>query len=165
VKLLRQRSCGRLINGHTRPVLWLTTALHLVWGAGLVLAPEVASRTTGLAPFRDAPEFWGLVFLASATLAIGALIREVKGWGITAGTFFSFLPQQALLMVSAFSVLYYVDAGHFADGTVVPSAAVFIFVDQLPKVLLALMHPFGVLRMHRRILPAPGTGSTDDDGR
>ena len=135
-----------------RPILWMATILHLWWSIGLILIPERVAQGTGLYPFSAFPEVWGLAGLFSVFAASTALSREYER-GPSLGTFWAFIPQQAWLMVSAASVVYFVTQGHFADGTIVPGGGWFIWYDQLPKVLLAVLHPFGLLRMHLSILP------------
>lgn len=142
-----------------RPVLWMATLLHIVWGTALILIPEKVVGitgvvgTTGLALFKGAPEFWGLVMLTSANIALIALVHEWKRYPVNAWTFWAFIPQQALLVASAISVVYFAAEGHYADGTVVAGGTWFIITDQLPKVILAILHPVGLLRMHLPILP------------
>lgn len=141
----------------SRPILGLATLLHFVWGVGLVLIPDKVARTTGLWPFSRAPEVFGLIMLASAALALSALIHDGRKLKPNALTFWAFIPQQALLMVTAGAALYFTTQGHFADGTTVPGGGWFIFYDQVSKILLALFHPFGVFRMNLPIFPAHGT--------
>lgn len=148
-----------------RPILWMTTALHFIIGVGLSLDPRV-SGVTGLRFLAENQEdLIGLLFLASAAVAFAALWRDAK-IGPNAWTFWAFIPQQLLLFVVAAGAIYAVVQGHYASGTVLPRS--FIFVDQTPKMLLALLHPLGVLRMHLRILPIEagmgGTGGTGGAG-
>lgn len=135
-----------------RPILWMATILHAFWAMGLILIPERIATSTGLYPFSSEPRLFGIFGLVSAGLAFNALFREWEH-GPSIGTFWLFIPQQVGLMISAGSVIYFVSQGHFADGTIVPGGSWFIFMDQLPKVLLAALHPFGLLRMHLSILP------------
>lgn len=151
----------KFLNLYNRPVLWMATFLHAFWGVALILYPETVKLTTGLAPFSPSPKIWGLAMFCSATLAAIALVYEVLGKKVNAWTFWCFLPQQAFLMVSACSVLYYVAIGHYASGTLLPR--LFIFTDQFPKILLATLHPLGVLRMHMGILPKRAFGDNYDD--
>ena len=137
----------------SRPILWLATILHLVWGSLLVTLPSQVNSTTGLAPFREYPEIFGLVMFTSALAAIAALAYEATGHSVNRLSFWALIPQQTLLMVSAFSVIFYIIHGRYADGTVVPNGALHIFTDQLAYILLAVLHPFGVIRMHLPIMP------------
>lgn len=120
----------------------------------MVLIPDAVARTTGLWPFSKAPEVFGLLMLASAWAAFSALVHDARRHAPNALTFWAFIPQQAFLMVTAGAALYFASQGHFADGTVVPGGGWFIFYDQVSKILLALFHPFGVLRMNLPIFPA-----------
>jgi hypothetical protein len=129
----------------------MATILHFVWGVSLVLIPNKVALTTGLAPFRKYPEAFGLLMLASAVCATLTLLHELTNHQVNRLTFWALIPQQVLLFISAYSVVFYVIEGHYASGTVLPRW--FIFMDQLPKILLAVLHPFGALRMHIPIFP------------
>lgn len=142
------------LTRYNRPVLWMATLVHFFWGVGLVLIPDKVARTTGLWPYSQAPEVFGLLMLASATAAFTAIIHDARGLPANSLTFWAFIPQQAFLMVSAGACLYFASQGHFADGTVVPGGGWFILYDQIIKVMLALLHPFGVLRLNVAIFPA-----------
>lgn len=151
----------KFLNLYNRPILWMATILHMFWGSMLIVYPDTVKLTTGLAPFSFAPTAWGLAMVMSSTLAAIALVYEAQGKRVNAWTFWCFLPQQAFLMVSAFSVIYFVSIGHYASGTMLPR--LFIFTDQFPKIILAILHPLGVLRMHMGILPKRAFGDNYDD--
>jgi hypothetical protein len=142
----------------------MATLLHATTGVMLVLDPRVA-QVTGLkllTQLMGSPGA-GLLFIGTAIAATWSLIHEYEK-GPDVATFWALIPQQALLMVTAAGVIYQVTLGHYASGTVLP--ATFIFTDQLSKVLLAAMHPFGLMRMHLPILPIDGHkhGATHDSG-
>lgn len=56
------------------------------------------------------------------------------------------LPQQFTLMMSAGGAIVCIWAGHFADGVIRPSA--FLLVDQIPAVLIALMHSGAIVEIY-----------------
>lgn len=143
-----------------RPVLWLVTLLHATWGTGLVLIPEKIRFVTSLFPYSGFPRMWGLLMIFSAMLAVQALVYEGYTGQVRAATYWAFIPQQMFLMASAGSCIYFAFvAAHYADGTIVPNARQFIGNDQIVYVLLALLHPIGILRMHLSIFPL---GKHDD---
>lgn len=150
----------------SRPILGMATVLHYVWGCGLILIPGKVARTTGLWPYSQYPRTFGLLMLASATLALLALVHDGRKLNPNPWTFWAFMPQQAFLMISAGAALYFATQGHFADGTIVPGAGWFIFYDQLTKILLAIFHPFGVLRLNLPIFPGrvPRVAGDGPDG-
>jgi hypothetical protein len=142
-----------------RPILWLATALHFITGVMLIIDPRV-SQVTGLKVLAGSgegtrPALVGLLFFASATLGLVALTRDARH-GPSAWTFWAFMPQQALLFIMTGGAIYAITQGAYSSGTVLPRS--FIFVDQLPKLLLAILHPLGVLRMHLSIMPEKVTG-------
>lgn len=57
----------RLLSLPNPPILWMSTLLHYGWGMMLVLVPEQVRLTTGLAPFQNYPEMYGLLFLVTPT--------------------------------------------------------------------------------------------------
>jgi hypothetical protein len=131
-----------------RPILWMAVVLHLTYGIALILDAGVA-RITALA---------AVVPHAIQGVAIGLiLVAELGAWALTRRapsmhTLAALLPQQGVLTFSAVSALYYVAVGHYGDG--VPRSHLFILADQAPVILLALLHPWGLLRMHADI-PRP----------
>ncbi len=131
-----------------RMILWFATFLHAAWGIMLILDPG-AGRISGLFPFGASGQkaaILGLVCLGSSGLAVTALLRHPSAF-----TFAALLPQQVLLVASAVAVSYFAAVGHFGDG--VPRSHLFILADQFPKVLLALLHPVGLLDMHSNLIP------------
>jgi uncharacterized membrane protein YgcG len=154
-----------LLRLPSRPILWLATLLHLITGVMLIIDPRVA-QVTGLKVLAGSgtgtqPALVGLVFVASALFALSALLRDLRA-GPAAWTFWAFLPQQALAFIMAAGAVYAVMRGFYSSGTVLPRS--FIFTDQLPKLLLAILHPFGVLRMHIDILPLRVSGPVGGAG-
>jgi hypothetical protein len=145
-----------------RPIIWMTTLLHILFGMVLVLIPEQVARVTSIAPYSRNPELFGLMFLASAALATSAVVHEMTTHSVNAWTFWAMIPQQMLLFISAGSVIFFVSQSHYASGTELP--AWFIFTDQFIVILLALFHPFGVIRMHAAILPDSGAVATGGQG-
>src|SRR5437762_1774654 len=110
----------------TRPIIWLATILHYVWGVSLILSNDSIERTTGLAFFSTFARLAGLLFLASAALATIALFQEATGRPVSLWTFWLLVPQQALLTVSASAAAYYVTQHHYASGTQLPSLFIFV---------------------------------------
>ncbi len=136
----------------SRPILLMTCVLHFAWGSLLIVFPGTVRFTTPLYPYHKAAELFGLILVLSACTAFAALAYEAVTGKVNALTFWAFIPQQALQMVSAGSVLYFAFvARRYASGTLLPVE--FIFSDQIIEVLLALFHPLGLIRMHVKIFP------------
>jgi hypothetical protein len=143
----------KLASIPNRPIIWLATFLHMIVGIFLILDSRVAFVTGLRWPAEAQPDVVGLTILGTGLLGLWALIRDAER-GPSLVTFWCLIPQQVVLFVIAAGAIYAVGQGHYASGTVLPRS--FIFVDQLPKLLLAMLHPFGVLRMHVPILPVDG---------
>jgi hypothetical protein len=148
-----------------RPIIWMATLLHSTVGVFLILDSRVAFVTGIRWPAELHPDVVGLVILTSGLLGLWALIRDAEK-GPSLSTFWFLIPQQVILFIVAAGAIFAVVQGHYASGTVLPRS--FIFVDQLPKLLLAVLHPLGVLRMHLAIIPADhlrgGRGGTGGAG-
>jgi hypothetical protein len=133
-----------------RPIIWMATLLHGTVGVFLILDSRVAFVTGIRWPAAAQPDVVGLVILTTSLLGLWALIHDAER-GPSLLTFWLLIPQQVVLFIVAAGAIYAVGQGHYSSGTVLPRS--FIFVDQLPKLLLAVLHPFGVLRMHLAIIP------------
>jgi hypothetical protein len=140
----------------------MATFLHLVTGIGLIVDGRVAFVTGIRWPAELHPDSVGLTFLMAGLFGLWALLRDAE-YGPSIGTFWLLIPQQVLLFIMAAGAIYAVVEGNYASGTVLPRS--FIFVDQLPKLLLAALHPFGILRMHLNILPDSKGGRGGMGGR
>lgn len=109
-------------------IVVIAVIVHLAWGVVLLFTPAPLMTT----PMAEVP--WNYHhYIASATYlfagglaAVGLLWRRLDEGGLA---LLCCLPQQALLMTSAFTAIRCVARGAYADG--VPRPWEFILCDQL----------------------------------
>ena len=126
-------------------ILWFATAVHLMWGVGMLVSnyPLVTTPTADILAFL--PQMWaGALFLVVAAFALWELLSARKN-----GKHILWLaPQQALLVLSAVGAVGSVLSGAYPDGVVRPST--FILVDQAPTILVAVFHAFALIDRYGR---------------
>ncbi len=120
-------------------VIWYAICLHWIWGTLLLMSPTPL-WVTGIATipslgFVDASTV-GAFYLAIAFMALMGLAAPKY-----VGTIF-LLPQQIVLVLSAYGAIHAMHTGAFADGVI--RSTPFIIADQLPAVLLAVFHIISV---------------------
>lgn len=117
--------------------VWFAVGLHLVWSVLLLISPAPERATAVYALSMLFPNRFGLVVIlvTVATCALYGLFKQSSG---VTDRVLLLAPQQLVLGVSAAGAIGAMVLGHFADGTVKPSA--FIIVDQAPAVLALLVH-------------------------
>jgi hypothetical protein len=117
-------------------IVLFAAVLHYVWAASLIADTRAGDATSlsGLVHlFGSRPTI--LVLLVVATLAL-AYVFLFSQRGLTAAIFA--VPQQAVLLVSAWTAVAAMASGHFADGVERPIP--FIIADQSPAVIAAILH-------------------------
>ena len=125
-----------------RWIIWYAVVLHVVWGAMLLLDSR-ASYTTGIHALTDmfgSPVVAGVFLLVVGVLAAYGLFRSRT-------SMIGYLPQQFALLVSAGGAMRAMTMQQFADGVTRPFA--FIFCDQLPAVLAAVLHSVALVVLRR----------------
>jgi hypothetical protein len=136
-----KRKESELIYRDAPLIVWGAIFLHIVIGV-LVLTDEAAGRSTGPA---EVVQWLGATGGAVAMLSASALaltsvfLRRAPNWT----RLVLLLPQQLLLYVAAWGGLHAVVNGHYADGVDRPYQ--FILTDQLPLMLLAVIHTLAVI--------------------
>ena len=118
-------------------VVWYCICLHLWWGLMLLVDPAARgvtaindlTRLTGSAPISAG------VYFAVGLLAAAGLLRARPG---SIRGLLELLPQQGVLLISAFGACEAVWKSTYADG--VPRPRAFIAADQVPAVFIALAH-------------------------
>ena len=131
-----------IIPAKRYPLIVLYAAvLHYVWAVCLWIDP-VAAQATSLAGLTSfiAPDGLPLVLLAISTMALVYVffLHEMRLWGLLC-----VLPQQVILLISAWTAVKAMHAGSFADGILRPTA--FITADQAPAVIAALLHTLAIV--------------------
>lgn len=121
----------------------LAAALHVCWGASILLAGSVPITSAALVDRLLPWGRWvGLVYLLGAALALWAIIVREARWGPLL-----LMLQQTLLLLAALSAIDAIVLGRYADGTVVSRAH--LFADQVIFPLLAIGHGWELLRPSR----------------
>jgi hypothetical protein len=118
--------------------------LHLIWGATILWTGEDL-HTTALDSLRSLvadPRTDGIIYVSVAALTAYGLYTSRPLLSL-----FAMFPQQILLTLSAFGAIQAILRGSFADGVSRPGG--FIFVDQLPAILIALVHTANMIDYHR----------------
>jgi hypothetical protein len=110
--------------------------LHYVWAASLLANPGAGAATSlsGLA-WLFGPKPLAIILFAVATMSL-VFVAFASVRGIPSVLFA--LPQQVVLLLSAWTSLTAMWRGEFADGVSRPVA--FIVADQAPAVIAAALH-------------------------
>lgn len=125
-------------------IIWYAVALHALWGA-LLLLNRVPYGATPLHIYAGMPRFaMAALFLAASAFAAYGVTRNRPTWQGLA----SLLPQQGLLIVSAYAALQAVAYSHYGDGVLRPRG--FILADQAPVILTMILHTAAIVEMHAR---------------
>jgi len=122
-------------------------ALHYLWAA-CVVVDRTALYATALHVFYAVMGWphWIMpaVFAAVATMAMMALFLPDVGKVAIA----LMLPQQVMLMISAYGAIQATVAGHFGDG--IERSHTFILADQAPAIIAAVGHTLAIIGMGQR---------------
>ena len=132
----------------TARVSWIfayALVLHVVWGIMLLDGPAPAATT----PLHGFVAVFGSSRVAAGFLLVASVLSM---WGMTRAKsiragLLAVLPQQFALLVSAVGALRCVVGSAYADGVIRPRS--FIFADQFPAVLAALLHTMAILDIAR----------------
>lgn len=120
-------------------IIWYAICLHWLWGVLLLSSPTpleitaiAASAHLGLA----SASHLGILYLTVAFLALLGLAAP-RGINVI-----MLIPQQIILVISAFGAIRAMALGTFADGVLRPVP--FLIADQAPAVLAAFFHILAV---------------------
>jgi len=127
-------------------IVALAALLHIGWAIDILIADKVEMTTPTAIyfdMFGDRYVVSGLLFAVSAFALVGKL-----RWDANWFSFWSVIPQQALLMLSAWSSGWAVYVGHYADGVV--RSRHFLFDDQWQNIITMILHSVyvGILLVH-----------------
>ena len=124
-------------------VIWFAIVQHIVWGVLMLFSAEPTKVTAIFTTFvvmHNRPAL-AMMFIMVGLLSLWTMRRTTaESYDLWAS-----MPQQFLLMASATGAIMAVVAGHFGDGAVY--SRWFIAADQLPAVLLAVLHTACLLRV------------------
>lgn len=117
-------------------VVKLTSALYIIWGVELILGLPVALITPIYSNISD----FGLSELTMGVIGVLSGLSALLSFAFRRGHlgFLWLMPQQCLLASSAFNAISSAGLGQYPDGTIKPP--IFILSDQLPMIVLALLH-------------------------
>ena len=116
-------------------IIWYAILLHAIYGYA-ILSSDAAFGATPLSTLNE-------LFPQNSLIAVGILFATVVlaivalYWHIWWGTVL-LVPQQTLLIISAWGSLHAILRGSYADGVLRPVE--FILADQLPNILIAVLH-------------------------
>ena len=124
-------------------IIVFAITLHLAWGTLLILSPGPAFVTAMNRTAQDIDRrLLGAAMIAAATLALYSLVRPPRPALAVA----LLIPQQFLLMLSAANAVRAVWLSAFGDGVV--RERTFILADQLPGMLVALLHTAAIIDLY-----------------
>lgn len=128
-------------------IIWSVVFLHFTYGLSLILSNTPLDTSTlhwmiySFGSFQS-----GIIFIFSSMLMCFSVILKSVVLKNKKTGFFGIIcavPQQLLLLESANRAILCIYAGSFADGVIRPR--MFIFVDQLPAMLLAFFHTVALI--------------------
>ena len=139
-------------KGHLNSwMIWYAIGLHLTWGVCVLVTPQTAGVT---AIYHVSLVFMGNTWATGAALlGVGALAVAGLAVKSKSATIWFLLPQQFVLVLSAVGAIVASIGGHFADG--VPRPHAFIFADQTPALLAAVLHTLAFLDIYFSPPPMP----------
>lgn len=116
--------------------------LQLVWSVLILYSPQALLVT----PLLGLTQLIGInhIFVSSILFFTDlAAIYFLAKKDLKASNFIYLIPQQIILLLSAFGCLQAVILGHYADGVV--RSHLFILADQLPNILIAFLYTIAIL--------------------
>ena len=123
-------------------IIWYAIVLHLAWAVMLLINGD-ALGATSTHYFHDWNRFAvSGFFFAVAGLAAWATTRKT----MSMRTLLALLPQQLILMISAYCAFMAVWHSSYGDGVIRPT--LFILADQLPVILTMVVHTITIVEMH-----------------
>jgi len=124
-------------SARTAWAIWFCVCLHIWWGLMLLIDPQAKGVTAISLMVRvlNSSTLAAIVFFLAGALAAVGILRARPGRMIG---LLEVLPQQAVLLMSAFAACAAVYASQYADG--VPRPRAFIAADQAPAVFIMLAH-------------------------
>lgn len=126
---------------HARaPIIILyAVTLHYVWSILGFFSPDAYNATALRAIFDLFGYYTPIPCFLVATSALIGLRMPANTTSLAL-----MIPQQMLLMLSAFGAVHAIAAGHFADGVVRPQT--FIASDQVPAIIAAIGHTISIVQ-------------------
>lgn len=137
------RAEGDLLQGNILIVCGVSF-LHLMQGVLLIYADGAADGVSSMASLIaifGSSFYVGIILIMASLFAVGGIaVPLVSAWLRVAAV----LPQQLILLIVAFGAIRYSVDARFADGVLRSSS--FILTDQLPPIVLMLMHTASLWR-------------------
>lgn len=125
-------------------IVWMAIAHHIIWGL-LILGWDGQIQATPISRLRMI--FPDNVLAPCLFIVAGSAMAGLEQMDCESGCFWKrvgyLLPQQIVLMLSAWSSLVAILNGYYADLEVRPRS--FIAADQSVHILLAMFHTFAVV--------------------
>ena len=129
-------------------VLWSAVLLHLLWGVLILVSAAGTMRTSGISHLIFIAGYLGLGETALAWFLISIALLAAFAILLRNKNLLSYVTlialQQAVIMLSAAGGIEGALLGQFANGYVPPNAHLFILADQMPSILVAVVHTVAV---------------------
>ena len=121
-------------------IVWYAIIQHAVWAFTLLVsdAPMGITAIDALRVFTDNRIVMASMYFAASLLSLRALLRDK----LDSNNVLLLIPQQFFLMLSAYGAVKSMWIGAFADGVIRPHE--FLIADQLPAVLIGVMHTLAI---------------------
>lgn len=135
-------------------MIWATIFYHIQ--CSITILYEVAVRNvTGLAAcntiFGDFDS--SLYFLISLIAVFGlCFLENSSSKNQRLISVLCIIPQQFILIVAMIGELVVIFSGKYADGYIPKGGSYFLFIDQLPSILLCITHAFVMLQKWKKIV-------------
>jgi hypothetical protein len=133
-------------NEHWLPGDWtilMVSTMYFIWGLLLLLGQDIADITPLAATLRL--EAYSALYIPPGSLMVStSILAYTRTIWRSKWDFLWLIPQQIFLLLSALSAISSSFNWHYPDGTFKPG--VFIFADQLPMMLLAVVYTFVITR-------------------
>lgn len=123
-------------------IIWYAILLQSCWGAMLIFSPIITDITaihSTMLLFKHR----GLLAVVYLIAALGSAVSLTTDRFSPFKHFLMLLPQQFLLLISALGAANAMYLSQFADGVIRPRQ--FLIADQLPSVLIALLHTCAII--------------------
>jgi len=124
-------------------IIWVAVVIHVLWGVSILFDPTPLNATPlyTIDAFLGRSRIWlAFALFTSAYFAAFGVIRKAEERD--PAHLIWFIPQQFLLVLSAFGAIRAIIEGQYADGTVIDSWH--IFSDQLPIVVIGVMYVLSI---------------------
>jgi hypothetical protein len=126
-------------------MVWFASLVHLFQGVALLFYPEAGNAT----PTKILVDTFGHHVIAGIGLIIVssfAVYSLLRHRGDKKGTILYLIPQQIIMMLSAYESSQAIILSQYADGVIRSRA--FIFADQMATIMAAIVHTVAIIDIY-----------------